>query len=203
MTTTTSPAFYENVTGGGELDLSGEDCTTGIAIAPAEFSFPSSVFIADLTQATFTPGSPAGTWTAPSQIQTLSESFLPCAGASGTAVAQGTHIGLVTDEFGCGGFTAIVLPATSGSGIPAIGDWVTCSIPGAFQQGADPHTVMAYQSPNTLDAIGLIANLGASQLAIVDLTKMLDPTIVPRTGGGHACASGALSSSVVSFVAVP
>jgi len=202
VATSTSPAFFEHATGAGpELDSSGEDCTTGIALAPAEFSSPSLVFIADLTQATFTAGSPAGTWTAPSQNQVLSESSLS-AGASGLAVAQGTHIGVVTGEFGGSTLTAIALPTTSGTGIPAISDWITCSIPG-FSNGFDPHTVTAYQSPNTNDAIALLRNEGATTLAVVDLTKMLNATIVPRTGGGHGCASGTLPSTVLSFVSVP
>jgi hypothetical protein len=84
VATTTSPKFFEKAivgSGFGEADSSGEDCVTGIALAPGEFSAPSEVFIADLTQATFTPGSPAGTWTPPSQVQTLTESVLS-AGAS-------------------------------------------------------------------------------------------------------------------------
>jgi hypothetical protein len=201
----TSPAFFENrgIPSGGELDSSAEECTTGIALAPAEFSGPSKVFIADLTQATFTPGSPAGTWTAPSQVQSLSESFL-AAGPSGSAVAQETHTGIIAGEFGgTNAFTAITLPATSGSGTPAIGDWVTCGLGGGFSNGFDPHTVTAYQSPNTGDAIGVLANGGATLLAVVDLTQMLNPTIVPRTGAGHACASGTLPATVVSFISVP
>jgi hypothetical protein len=158
------------------------------------------VFIADLTQATFTAGSP-GTWTAPSQNQTLSESVLS-AGPSGIAVAQETHTGVVTGEFFGSAFTAIALPATSGSGTPAISDWVTCNISG-FENGFDPHTVTAYQSPNSGDAIAVLGNAGASTLAIIDLTKMLDATIVPRTVGGHACASGTLPATMVSFVSVP
>jgi hypothetical protein len=167
------------------------------------------VFIADLTKATFTAGSPAGTWTAPSQIQSLSESSLS-AGASGIAVAQGTHIGIVSGEFGGNSITAIKLPSTSGSGIPAILDWVTCTIgyvgtPSApFSNGLDPHTVTAYQSPNgAKDAIALLANGTATTLAVVDLTKMLNPTIVPRTAAGHACATGPLPATVVSSVTVP
>jgi len=205
VTSSTSPKFFENGpidSGGGELDSAGEDCATGIALAPPEFSGPSNVFIADLTQATFTEGSPAGTWSAPSQVQTLSESFLS-AGASGISVAQGTHTGLVTGEFGGEELTAIKLPATSGSGTPAIGDWVTCSIGGGFSNGFDPHTVTAYQSPNGGDAVGLLANGGASELARVDLTKMLDPTIVPRTAGGHGCASGTLPEAAASLISVP
>jgi hypothetical protein len=201
VATSTSPTFFENspIASGGELDSAGEDCATGIALAPAEFA--SNVFIADLTQATFTPGAPSGTWTAPSQVQTLSESTLS-AGASGISVAQGTHTGLVTGEFGGESLTAIKLPTTSGSGTPAISDWVTCSISG-FSMGDDPHTVTAYQSPNGGDAIGLLANGGATELARVDLTKMLDPTTVPRTAGGHGCASGTLPAAAASLISVP
>jgi hypothetical protein len=72
--------------------------SSGIALAPGEFSNPSKVFIADLSKATFTAGTP-GTWTAPSQVQSWSESSLS-AGASAIAVAQGTHIGIVSGEFG-------------------------------------------------------------------------------------------------------
>ena len=201
---TATPAFFEHpVTTSGELDSAGEDCSTGIALAPAEFSAPSAVFIGDLTQAAFTPGSPAGTWTdTASQVQSLSESFL-AAGASGIAVAQGTHLGIVSGEFGGNQITTIALPTTSGSGTPAITDWVSCGIPG-FSNGFDPHTVTAYQSPNgAQDAIAVLANGGASELAVVDLTQMLNPTMVPRTAGGHGCASGTLPSTVVSFIAVP
>ncbi len=197
-----APKFFEKkpINTSGEADSSGEDCTTGIALAP--FEFTNQVFLADLTQATFTPGSP-GTWIAPSQVKTLTEAVLS-AGASGIAVAQGTHLGIVSGEFGGGAITAIRLPATSGAGTPDISDWVTCSIPGGFQNGLDPHTVTAYQSPNgAKDAIALLANGGATQLAVVDLTKMLNATIVPRTAGGHGCASGTLPGTVATFLAVP
>jgi hypothetical protein len=206
VATSTSPAFYENPISGVtfELDSSGEDCSTGIVLAPAEFSGPSQVFIADISNpafAPFTAGTP-GTWTAPEQLQSLSESFLS-AGASGIAVAQGTHTGVVSGEFGGDALTAIALPATSGGGaVPAIGDWVTCSIPG-WTNGLDPHTVTAYQSPTSGHAIALLANFGATELAVVDLTSMLDSTVVPRTGAGHGCASGTLPASAVSFIPVP
>jgi len=205
IATPTAPKFFENTIsneGFGEGDSAGEDCTTGIALATGEFSTPSQVFIADLTKAVFTAGSP-GTWTAPSKVQTLTESFL-AAGACGIAVAQGTHTGIVTGEFGGNQITAIALPAASGTGTPAIGDWVSCSISATFSQGFDPHTVTAYQSPSgTKDAFAVIANGGATQVAVVDLTKMLNKTTVPRTVAGHACASLTLPASVVSFVTVP
>jgi hypothetical protein len=206
VATSTSPQFFENpVSTVGVLDSSGEDCSTGIVLAPAEFSGPSNVFIADINNpafAPFTAGSP-GTWTAPSQVQVLSESFLN-AGPSGLAVAQGTHLGIVTGEFGGDAVTAILLPAISGGGVtPAIGDWVTCNIGNGFSNGFDPHTVTAYRSPTTGHAIAVLANGGATMLAVVDLTNMLDSTIVPRTLAGHGCAVGPLPPSVVRFISVP
>ena len=206
VATSTSPQFFEHpVSTVGLLDSSGEDCSTGIVLAPAEFSFPSNIFIADISNpafAPFTPGAP-GTWTAPSQIQVLSESFLN-EGSSGLAVAQGTHTGIVTGEFGGDAITAILLPAISGGGLtPAINDWITCNIGNGFNNGFDPHTVTAYRSPATGHAIAVLANAGATQLAVVDLTNMLDNTIVPRTLAGHGCAVGPLPPSVVRFISLP
>jgi hypothetical protein len=206
VTTSTTPAFFENALSPSSLlDSSGEDCSTGIVLAPAEFSGPSDVFIADISNpafAPFTPGAP-GTWTAPSQVQSLTESILT-AGASGLAVAQGTHTGVVTGEFGGDALTAILLPAVSGGGLtPAIGDWITCNIGSGFSNGFDPHTVTAYRSPTNGHAIALLANSSVTTLAVVDLTNMLNQTIVPRTGTGHGCAAGPLPASVVSFVTVP
>ena len=199
ISNSSSPKFFENQVG-GVLDSAGEECSTGIAVAPSEFSGPSAVFVADLSQANFTPGTP-GNWSAPSQFQVLSESFLS-AGASGIAIAQDTHTGVVTGEFGGNTLTAIRLPATSGTGIPGILDWVSCGISG-FTNGFDPHTVTAYQSPNTGNAIAALANAGASMVAVVDLSKMLDPILVPRGSLGHACLTGTLPPSVVTFVPVP
>ncbi len=202
---TTAPLFYEApiaFSEGVESDSAGEDCATGIALASGEFSSPSAVLITDLTQAVFTSGSP-GKWTAPSQIQTLTESFLS-AGASGLAVAQGSHIGIVTGEFGGSAITAIALPTTSGVGVPAITDWVSCNLPDDFQMGFDPHTVTAYKSPNGgQDAIAVISNSTASQVAVVDLTKMLNPSLLPRTSAGHGCAAGALPTTLVNLITVP
>lgn len=204
--TSTSPLFYEHtVSPFQELDSSGEDCSTGIILAPAEFSGPSNVFIADISNpafAVFTPGTP-GSWAAPSQVQSLSESFL-AAGASGVALAQGTHSGVVTGEFGGDILTGILLPATSGGGgTPSITDWVSCNIGNGFANGFDPHTVTAYKSPATGHAIAVLANAGATQLAVVDVTNMLNTTIVPRTVPGHGCAAGPLPPSVVRFISLP
>ncbi|HEX9120858.1 MAG TPA: hypothetical protein VF840_09995 [Terriglobales bacterium] len=208
VTTPASPAFYENSLSGLGIfsgtglwpASSGEDCTTAIALAPVQFSAPSQVYLADLKQAAFLAGTP-GTWTSASQIQHLPESLLSN-GANGIAVAQGAHTGVITGKIGGSSVTAIALPTLSGSGVPAIGDWVTCNIPG-FSMGYDPHTVTAYRSPNSGHAIAVLANQTADTLAVVDLTMMLNPTLVPRTVAGNGCASGTLPATVVGFVSVP
>jgi hypothetical protein len=215
VSNSTSPQFYEQslsaVTGGTEFDSTSEDCSTGILLAPAEFSSPSGVEVADIQnagtapQAVFTPGSP-GSWTAPEQFQTLTGSTLD-AGASGSAVAQGTHTGVLAGEFGGDTLTALALPTTSGAGAtPAVQSWVSCQTgtdPGgnAFSMGDDPHTLAAYQSPNGGDAIGLLVNAGATEMVRVDLTAMLTPATVPATG--DVCTSGTLPSSVESFIPLP
>jgi len=183
------------------MDSAGEDCSTGIILAGFEFTDNSAIFIADLTQSTFTPGSPgiAGTWTGASQIQILDGSSLEY-GPCGIAIAQGTHTGILSGEFGGNQITAILLPSTSGSGIPAIVDWVSCAISYDWSNGRDPHTITAYQSPNSKDAIALLANDQATAIAVVDLTMMLNTAIVPRTG--NVCTDGVLPASVVSFITV-
>jgi RHS repeat-associated protein len=209
----TSPKFFEHsVPEGLELDSTAEDCSTGIILAPGEFSDPSQIYIADINNAgsaphaVFTPGSPAGTWTAPDQVQTLTGSSLS-SGASGSAVAQGTHTGIISGEFGGDSLTAVALPTTSGDGkAPAIRDWVTCSVGNdaagnAFSTGYDPHTLLAYKSPKNGDAIALIANGDATELAAVDLTKMLDQTTVPSSG--HVCTGNTLPSTVVRLISLP
>jgi hypothetical protein len=204
VATSTSPVFFENpIPGPGEADSSSEDCSTRIALAPYEDSSPSAVYLADLTQATFSPGSPAGTWTVPAtaeQVQTLTNSFLN-SGANGSSVAQGTHTGVISGEFGGNVLTAIALPTMSGSGTPTITNWMSCAISPTFSNSLDPHTLTAYQSPNTGDAIALVSGNDQSLLAVVDLTLML--SLAETTPGSHLCASGILPSTVVSFVNVP
>jgi hypothetical protein len=68
--------------------------------------------------------------------------------------------------------------------------------------------VTAYQSPNNGHALAILANgAGAPPtfLALVDLTKMLDTTIVPRNPGTNTCATGTnlQTAGVVTFFAVP
>jgi hypothetical protein len=203
VATSTSPGFFENpIPGPGEADSSSQDCSTRIALAPYENSSPSAVYLADLTQATFSPGSP-GTWTVPAtaeQVQILTNSFLN-AGANGSSVAQGTHIGVITGEFGGNILTAIALPTTSGSGTPTITNWMSCVISPTSGDSADPHAITAYKSPITGDAIALVSVNGQSVLAVVDLTLMLG--MPEATPGSHFCASGTLPSTVVNLVTLP
>jgi hypothetical protein len=203
----TSPAtLFNNNTGGtplaGTYDSAGEDCTTGIALATDEGT--GNLFIADLTQATFTPGAAPspGTWTAPSQLQNFPEfdSQFLSAGTSGIAVAPGTHLGIVTGEFGGNIEGVILLPSTSGSGIPAVVDWVSFAVPNdptgvEWSQGFDPHTVTAYVSPNTGKALGVLGNGNNTFMAIVDLQSLLN---APRTG--HV-VNNPLPAGLVTFVA--
>ena len=216
--TTTTPAFFENtvpvLTSTGISDSAGEDCDTHIALAPFESgSATTMVSIADLSQATYSPGAPGapGMWTAPSLVQTLSGSDLTVPTPAGPiAVARGTHIGVLAEEGGGFTITAFALPPTH-TNLPAILDWVTGNISTSFSSGSgcDPHTVTAYMSPSPPNhAIALIANGGTtpggpcvkpSMLAVVDLTKMLT---LARTGG-HICAANPLPSAVVRFISVP
>src|SRR5208283_3305995 len=200
ITSTTAPAFFENSPTGiiGEFDSAAEDCSTGIALSSEEGT--ENLFIADLTQATFTPGSPDGTWTAPSQSVDFPEFTTFGAGTCGIAVAGPTHIAIATGEFGGNGFGAVELPSTSGSGTPSFPDYVECTLPNtpdgvAWSQGDDPHTVTDIEGP--------------TYIAVVDLTKMLNQTIVSRVTAGqptaHTCdpTVNLQSAGVLTYVAVP
>src|SRR5258708_19596414 len=110
---------------------------------------------------------------------------------------------MVAGEFGGDAVTVIALPTTSGTGTPAVSDWVTCSIGSGFSNGFDPHTVTAYKSPTSGHAIALLANGGATTLEGVDFTNMLDTTIVSRTVGGHGFSGGTLPGPELHFFLVP
>lgn len=179
-----------------EADSAGLDCTTDIAVVPLEFT--GELWLSDLSQATFTPGSSgsAGTWTAPSQTYRFPEFENMEAGASAVAVAPGsTHLGIVNGEFGGNLIGAIQLPATSGTGTPAVVDYVAATLPATpdsctFSAGFDPHTTTAYTSPNNGKAYGVVANwiYGSSSyypdyVAVVDLAALL---AAPRSSGTHS-----------------
>jgi len=204
-----TPALFNNTLsalGPQSWDSAGEDCTTGIALATDEGT--GKLFIADLTQAVFTPGTPAGTWTdSASQLVDFPE-FDPgnettgglAAGTCGIAVAPGTHLAIVAGEFGGNLEGVVELPSTSGSGTPAFGDYVAFNVPNPpteedWSQGFDPHTVTAYVSPNSHKAFGVLENGDFSFVAVVDLQGLLS---APRTG--HV-VNNPLPAGLVTFIA--
>lgn len=129
------------------------------------------------------------------------------AGTSGAAVAPGTHLAVVTGEFGGAAFGALQLPATAGVGTPAIVDYVQANMPNdpsgaAWQMGLDPHTVTAYVSPSSGKAYALIANTPApTYLAVVELQALLSA----KRSGAHTVdpTVDLVASGIVRFVAVP
>ena len=199
-TSTSTAAIFNNIdfATSGAPDSAGEDCTTGIALSTLEGT--GNLYIADLTQAVFTPGTP-GTWTdAASQTQVFPEFESFSAGTNGISVAPGTHLGVVTGEFGGNIEGVIQLPATSGTGTPAVVDWVAFTVPSTpadvpWSEGLDPHTVTAYVSPNSHKAYGVLENGDFSFVAIVDLQGLLS---APRTG--HV-VNDPLPAGLVTFVA--
>ena len=195
---TSTAALFNNQLPSGQLDSAGEDCTTGIALSTVEDT--GELFIADLTQAMFMPGTP-GTWTdTASQFQNFPEFVGFSSGTNGIAVAPGTHLGVVTGEFGGNLEGVIQLPATSGSGTPAVVDWAAFTMPNTpdmvvWSQGLDPHTVTAYVSPNSHKAYAVLENSGFNFVAIVDLQAMLN---APRTG--HV-VNNPIPAGIVTFIA--
>ena len=196
---------FSNNISGGLLDSAAEDCTTGIALSTREGTL--ELFLADLTQATLTPGSPAGTWTAPGQFQTFPEFSGMGAGTCGISVAPGSsHLGIVAGEFGSNRIGVIKLPSTSGSGTPGVVDYAAFNLPAepngaTFSLGFDPHTVTAYTSPNNGKAYGVAANSPPpSFLAVVDLAAAL---AAPRTAGTHNIdpTYNLITNGVVRYVA--
>ena len=204
-TSSNTHEFGRPVSDGGEFDSAGEDCTTGIALASVEFT--GNLFIADLKQATFTSGSPAGSWSGASQIQHFPEFEGLAAGTTGLAIAPGsTHLGVVAGEFGGNLIGVIKLPATSGSGTPAVVDYVVATLPPdpagrTFANGFDPHTTTAYTSPNNGKAYGVAADWASGvpdYVAVIDLQGLLNAT---RTGS-HTVSSSVdlLATGLVRYV---
>lgn len=199
-----SPAAFDNLNfpkmlqngNAPYFDSAAEDCITGIGLTVDEHSTfyvpdSASITLVDLTQAVFTPGTPNGTWTAPSNTQVLTG--LPGRQGlemTGISVASGSHLGILSDEFGGGTIIAFQLPSTSGTGTPALVDWAAAYIakdPNGNGWGtpSDPHNVTAYVSPHTGRAMGLVANSAnngpPSWVAAIDLQSILNAPRVPGT----------------------
>jgi hypothetical protein len=192
---------------GGTLDSAGEDCTTGIALASDEFT--SDIYITDLTQASYTSGSP-GTWTGAGQFIYLNgDSF--AAGTSGMSVAPGSnHYAAVTGEFGGDTYAILQLPSSSGSGTPTLADWAyVATMPSTpdgnpFSAGYDPHTMAAYTSPTTGKSYAVFSDWGSAvgyeypnYLAVVDMACVL---ALPRNSKNTVSGDAA---SCTRYVVVP
>jgi hypothetical protein len=54
-----------------------------------------------------------------------------------------------------------------------------------------------------VNSFAVLANSGATTVAVVDLTNMPDPAMVPRNATNDVCLAGTLPASVVSFIPVP
>ncbi len=161
----------------------------------------------DLSQATFDTTS--NTWTTPGkQIQTLSEMTNLENGITGIAIVPGQQLALVADRFelsgGGGGFGALSLPTTSGSGVPAIQDWVQAEMPSdpsgkPWAMSYEPNGLTAYTSPNTGKGMGVIINRARTYAAVIDIAALL---AAPRQQGtSHTLNSSVvLTPGIVSFV---
>ncbi len=145
------------------------------------------IALLDLSQATYNQD---GTWTTPGkQIQTLSEMTNLENGITGIAIVPGQHLALVADRFelagGGGGFGALSLPTTSGSGIPAMQDWVQAQMPSdpsgkPWTMSYEPNGLTAYASPNSGKGMGVIINRSRTYAAVIDIAALL---AAPRQNG--------------------
>jgi hypothetical protein len=155
-----NPAYTLLGVGRAVLDSAAEDCSTGVALATNEFT--NTLYFADLSQKTNpTPT----TWAAPQQFLFFPEFNFRSAGTSGIAVAPGSHLAVVTDEFGGNQIGVVKLPMTTVSGTaPGVDDYVAAQLPNTpdeqtWLQGLDPHTVTAYVSPNDNKSYAVMANI--------------------------------------------
>jgi hypothetical protein len=202
FTATDATTEFDQYTGVSYLDSAGEDCSTGIGLASYELG--NDVFLTDFTQAVFTPGSP-GTWTAPKVLVPLNVTPYAgfSAGTDGIAVAPGgSHLAAITGEFGGATIAVLQLPATSGSGTPALVDYAVAQLPGGFSSGLDPHTMTAYTSPNTGKAYGLFTNGAVTGLWVVDLEALLSAPRDPSNPHAVLVGYDLVASGIVTIIPI-
>ena len=105
--------FDRAISTGDGPDSAAEDCSTGIARSSVE-AINHFYYLADLSQGTLTPGSPAGSWTSPFTLFTLTGQSL---GGRTSGIAPGSsHLVIVTSEFGGNTFGILQLLPSSGTG---------------------------------------------------------------------------------------
>jgi hypothetical protein len=173
----------------------------------------------DLSQATFTPGTAgaSGSWdTTGKQIQVLTDFSVN--GVDPISIEPNNHVAIVSG--GLTPFGALQLPTTSGTGTPAITDWVSADMPNdpdgtPWNGWSLPDGVATYVSPNSGKPIGLMLNsledgsgnrTGlARYAALVDIEALL---ALPRDQvGGHQVlgtsdGQALVTAKVVTFVLV-
>jgi hypothetical protein len=170
----------------GEPDSTAVDCSTRMAIAPLEFSYPNAFFLTDLSQAKYTPGAP-GSWSAPYSLIQLDPAVDDAAGPCGSAVAPGSnHLAVITGEFGGSEFQILKLPAAGGTGgaAPTLPDYADVACVPGFSAGYDPHTVTAYVSPNDGKSYALFANWDTNPPSLLK-ADMAGILALPRGANGH------------------
>jgi hypothetical protein len=196
-------------------DSGAYDVRTGIAYGT--FRSPSDCITADtvedialfdLTQASF--DSSNGTWSdSGKQIQSLSEMTDLSNGITGIAIVPGQSLAIVADRReasgGGGGFGALSLPTTSGSGVPAIQDWVQAELPSdpsgkPWLMSYMPNGLTAYVSPNDGNGYGVIINRTRTYAAVIDIAELLAAS--RQTGTMHTLSSSVnlVTSGIVRFV---
>ena len=194
-TAPTTTLFNYSAVPGHELDSAAEDCSTGIALAADEFT--GNLWLGSLDAAdgaSYTPGSP-GNWTPGGpNLQFFPEFTSFAAGTSGVAIAPGSHLGVVTGEFGGNEFGCIQLPATHTS-TPSVLDWRATAVPSdpsgaGWSQGFDPHQVTAYTSPNDGKAYGVFVNSARTYIVRIDLAGCLACAPVSATDKHCAAVPG-------------
>jgi hypothetical protein len=203
--------YDSSFTTGVENDSSAEDCSTGIALSPGEFSNMVTLVNLNLPAVSFG----TSTYTAPWVNFNVVTDYSFSAGLCGSAVAQGSgHLAVVTGEFGGNTFAVLKLPATASTATPSVLDYAVAAIPyssacGNFTAGYDPHTVTAYTSPNDGNSYAVFAGYSGGVpvcVAKVNMTTVINPTATPRGGSGygsHDIAPANLPASAVTFYTLP
>jgi len=170
---------------------------------------PNDIALFDMNQSAFNEVGKTNTWDcAAKNIQTLT-GISNLNGIDPISIESANHLALVGG--GSPPFGVLQLPSTSGSGIPAISDWVVASMPndpdGATWNGwPNPNGLATYVSPNTSKPMGVMMNSGTGAgptfLAIVDLNALLAAT---RDGTNNHRIDGTLNlvtAGIVKFVRV-
>lgn len=164
------------------------------------------VALFDLSQATFTPpsgGAATGSWnTNGKQILTLSALYPNFGnGVTGISVVSAFHMALLADQSGNSGFGALVLPSSSGTGTPAVTDYVVASMPadpsGApWAMSTQPNGLTTYIDPTTNRPMGVIMNASRTYLAVIDMMNLLNPA----NRNGPNSVPNPIPAGIVSFV---